>query len=70
MRCTLSIRNIEAEILNYLTERGWDKLRPSDLAKSILIEASEHLEVFQWGSYELEETNADQKNDYNQGRVG
>lgn len=40
------MKNIESEIKRFLVERGWDKLRPSDLAKSISIEAAELLEVF------------------------
>lgn len=53
------MKNIKAEIHSYLTERGWDKLRPSDLAKSICIEAAELLEIFQWTSVSLEETKQD-----------
>ena len=47
------------EIHDYLVERGWDQLRPTDLAKSISIEANELLELFQWGSLTIEETKAD-----------
>ena len=50
---------LESDILTYLRERGWDKLRPSDLAKSICIEAAELLEIFQWTSQSLEETRSD-----------
>ena len=50
------MKNIETEIYNYLVERGWHKLRPSDLAKSISIEAAELLEVFQWMSVDIKET--------------
>lgn len=49
------MKNIETEIYNYLVERGWDKLRPSDLAKSISIEAAELLEIFQWTSVDIQE---------------
>ena len=38
----------ETKIREHLTERGWDELRPSDLAKSIMIEGAELLELFQW----------------------
>ncbi len=55
------MKKVESEILTYLRERGWDKLRPSDLAKSISIEAAELLEVFQWTSMSIEETKADKK---------
>lgn len=53
------MKNIESEIKRFLVERGWDKLRPSDLAKSISIEAAELLEVFQWTSLNIEETKCD-----------
>src|SRR3989344_5115947 len=55
------MKHIEQEIHRYLAERGWDKLRPSDLAKSICIEAAELLEVFQWSSLGIEETKKDLK---------
>lgn len=53
------MKNIESEIFKYLVERGWDKLRPSDLAKSICIEAAELLEIFQWTSMSLKEARQD-----------
>ena len=39
------MKNIEIEIRKYLDERGWDKLRPSDLAKStqIIKDKLEHI---------------------------
>lgn len=49
------MKNIELEIRKYLKERGWDKLRPSDLAKSICIEGAELLEIFQWSSVTIDE---------------
>ncbi len=49
------MKETEKKILAYLKERKWDKLRPSDLAKSISIEASELLENFQWGDATIEE---------------
>lgn len=55
------MKNIEIEIRKYLDERGWDKLRPSDLAKSICIEAAELLELFQWASLGIEETKKDKE---------
>lgn len=36
-----------------MVERAWDKLRPGDLAKSIMIEGAELLEHFQWDNPEL-----------------
>ena len=53
------MRKLESKIKEFLVERGWDKLRPSDLAKSISIEAAELLEVFQWTSIDIEETKRD-----------
>jgi NTP pyrophosphatase (non-canonical NTP hydrolase) len=45
------MNDIQAEIQAYLTARGWDKLSPADLAKSIMIEGAELLELFQWHNY-------------------
>lgn len=55
------MKKIESEIHTYLKERNWDHQRPSDIAKSISIEAAELLEVFQWTSMSIEETKADKK---------
>lgn len=55
------MKNIESKIKKFLVERGWSKLRPSDLAKSISIEAAELLEIFQWTSVDIEETKCDAK---------
>jgi len=55
------MKKVESEVLAYLQERGWDTLRPSDIAKSISIEAAELLEVFQWTNMTIEETKADEK---------
>lgn len=53
------MKDHEDQIRNYLTERGWDNLRPGDLAKSISIEASELLEIFQWTNPTLQEVKND-----------
>ncbi len=53
------MKNLTSEIRQFLEERGWDELRPSDLAKSISIEAAELLEIFQWTSMNIEETKKD-----------
>lgn len=45
----------EQKIKKFLEERGWDKLRPADLAKSIMIEGGELLELFQWENLSLDE---------------
>jgi NTP pyrophosphatase (non-canonical NTP hydrolase) len=49
----------EDAIREYLVERGWDQLRPGDLAKSISIEAAELLELFQWSNPSLAEVKND-----------
>lgn len=51
----------EKRIRKYLKERGWDTLRPVNVAKSIAIEASELLEIFQWTNESLEEVKKDAK---------
>ncbi|MEY3783967.1 MAG: hypothetical protein RLZZ230_289 [Candidatus Parcubacteria bacterium] len=55
------MKKLESEVLEYLKERQWDNMRPSDIAKSICIEAAELLELFQWSSLSIEETKADEK---------
>jgi len=47
------MKNFEQKIAKYLKARGWDDLRPGDLAKSISIESGELLELFQWDNPEL-----------------
>ena len=53
------MKETEKKIKKYLKERGWDTLRPSDLAKSIAIESGELLELFQWHNPSLEEVKKD-----------
>lgn len=53
------MKNLEKEIETYLTERGWDKMTPSDMAKSISIEAAELLEIFQWDNKDIAVTKLD-----------
>jgi NTP pyrophosphatase (non-canonical NTP hydrolase) len=55
------MKEVEKAAKKFLKERGWDKLRPSDLAKSISIEAGELLELFQWTNPELEKVNKDKE---------
>lgn len=43
-----TLGDIEGEVGRFLKERGWNKLRPADVAKSIIIEGAELLELFQW----------------------
>jgi dCTP diphosphatase len=49
------MKDLEKDIYKYLEERGWDNLKPSDLAKSISIESAELLELFQWKDMTTEE---------------
>ena len=53
------MKDFENEIREYLKERGWDNLRPGDLAKSVSIESAELLEIFQWTNQTLEEVKND-----------
>lgn len=53
------MKEYEDAIREYLVERKWDQLRPSDLAKSISIEAAELLELFQWTNQSLDEVRGD-----------
>ena len=53
------MKELEDEVRHYLEERKWHKLRPSDLAKSISIEAAELLELFQWTNQSLDDVKAD-----------
>lgn len=53
------MKDLEQDIQTYLAERGWNSLRPSDLAKSISIEAAEFLELFQWDNPTLLEVKND-----------
>lgn len=46
-------------IRQYLVDRGWDNLRPVDLAKSVSIESAELLEIFQWSNQTLDEVKND-----------
>lgn len=46
-------------VQKYLIERGWDHNDPPNIAKSIVIEGAELLEVFQWHHGSTEETKRD-----------
>jgi NTP pyrophosphatase (non-canonical NTP hydrolase) len=44
------MKNIVDEIIKFRNERGWEHNdKPENLAKSIIIEAAELLENYQWG---------------------
>ena len=55
------MKELEQEIKEYLTERNWYGLEPADLAKSIMIEGAELLELFQCKNYSVEDINSDEK---------
>jgi NTP pyrophosphatase (non-canonical NTP hydrolase) len=55
------MKKYEKEIRKSLKERNWDNLRPSDVAKSISIEAAELLELFQWTNQELKDVKKDKE---------
>lgn len=53
------MKELEQRIKRHLVERGWDHLKPADIAKSIMIEGAELLELFQWENLELEAVKKD-----------
>ena len=55
------MKKLECDIAKFLKDRGWDDLRPSDLAKSIMIEGAELLEHFQWENKTAAELKKDKK---------
>src|SRR3989344_3947812 len=55
------MKDLEKDIYKYLREREWHKLRPADLAKSIMIEGAELLELFQWENLPLDEVKKDKE---------
>lgn len=55
------LQKLISDIFIQLEERGWDKPKPGPLAKSIIIEAAELLEHFQWSEHDAEKIKEDQK---------
>ena len=55
------MKKLEKRIYKHLKERGWHTLRPSDIAKSIMIEGAELLELFQWENRSLEQVKKDKQ---------
>ena len=49
------MKKLQNTISEYLAERKWSNLHPADLAKSVSIESSELLELFQWGREEVDD---------------
>ena len=55
------MKELEKKVYKHLKARNWHQLRPSDVAKSIMIEGAELLELFQWENLPLEEIKRDKK---------
>ena len=55
------MKDLEKKIYKHLKERNWHNLRPSDIAKSIMIEGAELLELFQWENLSLEDIKKDKR---------
>ena len=54
-----NLKNLEKKLYKHLKDRNWHNLRPVDVAKSIMIEGAELLEIFQWENLSLEEIKKD-----------
>ena len=54
------MKELEQEVKKYLVERNWYGLEPADIAKSIMIEGAELLELFQWNNYSIKDINTDE----------
>ena len=54
-----NIKKLQAEIKDYIYERGWNMIPSGDLAKSVCIEAAELLELFQFKNSAEEEIKKD-----------
>jgi len=47
--CAMTVPNVREQLVAFVAEREWDQFHtPTNLAKSISIEAGELLELFQW----------------------
>ena len=55
------MKELLEEIEAYRKERGWTQQNPVSLAKSVVIESAELLEVFQWSSPTLKELRRDKE---------
>lgn len=47
-----TLKDLTGKIISFRDERGWEKNTSKDLAISIVLEAAELLEHFQWGHFE------------------
>ena len=55
------MKELEDKVYKHLKDRNWHNLRPADLAKSIMIEGAELLELFQWENLSLAEIRKDKE---------
>jgi len=53
------MKDSKEEVRKFMEKRGWSDQPPADLAKSIVIEAAELLEHFQWENFFEEEVAKD-----------
>jgi dCTP diphosphatase len=53
------MKDFKKEVRDFMAERNWLDQPASDVAKSIVIEAAELLEHFQWNSFFAEEVEKD-----------
>ncbi len=54
------MKKAQLAVKKYLEERKWDKNDPADIAKSIIIESAELLELFQWKTFSRKQIQKDQ----------
>lgn len=59
------MKDLEKEVKEYLAERGWYGLEPADMAKSLMIEGAELLEIFQWKNHTATEISANKELKHN-----
>jgi NTP pyrophosphatase (non-canonical NTP hydrolase) len=51
----MNFNDVKKEVIQFTTDRNWDQFHsPENLAKSIVIEAAELLECFQWSDSEYD----------------
>ncbi|MBU1038636.1 nucleotide pyrophosphohydrolase [Patescibacteria group bacterium] len=55
------MKDLEKRVYKHLKDRHWHNLRPVDIAKSIMIEGAELLELFQWENLSLPEVKGNKK---------
>ncbi len=55
------MKKVQQQIHKYAKARGWDKPEPANIAKSIVIEGAELLELFQWDNSKREKVLKDKE---------